>query len=376
MMGRGSVAGAEKCESCKLGAMNFSCFGAFLVAAGACGLAGCMNAGPAVITHGRPLYADAIARTTDQQTLAAIVRMRYGESFGMLAVTSVTANINIRTNAQVQMGVGPDSNFTGNLVPLSGGVAYEENPTISYAPIEGPQYLREYLSPTPLEVVVLAARSARRPSFVLSLLLERVNGLWNPGSAAARAGDERFSRVVALMELLRARGELEWGETTTDDAFALVMLLPGGGSAEMKELISLLQVDVSSGSAGRIVLPLRLSSLEVTRDAIDVSTRSVFDLLQIAAGGVEVRQEDLDAGVAVAVWPHVGPAPLRVRWSASRPARAAVEVPYQGGWYSIDSTDHESKMAFNLIQALLTARTRSSVNDGRAAPVLTVPVSR
>ena len=50
-------------------------------------------------------------------------------------MASVTANVRVATNASINVGIGPEEYFAGNLVPLSGGVAYEENPTISYIPV-------------------------------------------------------------------------------------------------------------------------------------------------------------------------------------------------------------------------------------------------
>lgn len=50
---------------------------------------------------------------------------------GLLAVASVTANVRIQANVGAQFGVGPESNYSGNLVPLRAGALYEENPTIS-----------------------------------------------------------------------------------------------------------------------------------------------------------------------------------------------------------------------------------------------------
>ena len=63
--------------------------------------------------------------------LMSIVRGRYGETYDMLAVTAVAANIRFRATAGVEAGFGPSSSYDGNLVPFSGGVAYEENPTKS-----------------------------------------------------------------------------------------------------------------------------------------------------------------------------------------------------------------------------------------------------
>jgi hypothetical protein len=94
-------------------------------------------------------------RHQQQQVVEMMVRMRYGEPTDLLAVSSVTANLHVQANGVAQFGIGPESNFEGNLVPLGAGITYEENPTISYAPVQGEKYLRELLSPMPIDLTVL-----------------------------------------------------------------------------------------------------------------------------------------------------------------------------------------------------------------------------
>ena len=108
---------------------------------------------------GRADYNEAINKTEDEQMLLSIVKGRYGETFSLLAVNGVAANVRFRTNAGVEAGFGPSENFDGNLVPFSGGLAYEENPTITYAPVQGEQYLRQLMSPIPLDILVLIVRT-------------------------------------------------------------------------------------------------------------------------------------------------------------------------------------------------------------------------
>lgn len=87
--------------------------------------------------------------------LLSMVKSRYGETSSLLAVSGVAANVHFSTNAGVQAGFGSCDNYEGNLVPFTGGVAYEENPTITYAPVQGEQYLRQLLSPIPLDLLIL-----------------------------------------------------------------------------------------------------------------------------------------------------------------------------------------------------------------------------
>jgi hypothetical protein len=53
-----------------------------------------------------------------------------------------------------------------------------------------------------------------------------------------------------------------------------------------------------------------------------------------------------------------------------------VAVEHHGWWYSIDSTDGQSKETFRILEAIVTARIAYTVERRSAMPVLTVPVSR
>lgn len=147
-------------------------------------LTGCNLVGPASLSNGRSVYNEVINRTADEQVLNMIVRIRYEETFGMLDVASVTANVKVRANASANAGIGPDASFQGNLVPLSAGFAYEENPTISYVPHGGTEYIRGLLSPLPLDTLVLFGRVAHDPGQFFRIVVRQVNGLHNtPGAS-------------------------------------------------------------------------------------------------------------------------------------------------------------------------------------------------
>jgi len=122
-------------------------------------VSGCTTVGPTSISMGRADYNKAINKTENEQMLLSIVKGRYGETSTLLAVSGVAANVRFSTNAAVNAGFGPDVNYTGNLVPFSGGLAYEENPTITYAPVHGEQYFRQLMSPIPLTILLLTVRN-------------------------------------------------------------------------------------------------------------------------------------------------------------------------------------------------------------------------
>ena len=179
--------------------------------------------GPGSIVRGRELYNEVISDTNNQQTLELIVRARYGEPSGLLSVASVTANVRTTALANSQFGVGPTANFQGNLVPLSLGLAYEENPTIAYTPVQGERYAKNILSPIGLDMLVLLLSMERPPHELLSVLIRQINGLQNRMYGPQQTGSA-FHDSVGLLARLEDAGQATWTSTSTKDgAFALVI---------------------------------------------------------------------------------------------------------------------------------------------------------
>jgi hypothetical protein len=173
---------------------------------------GCNTVGPASLQSGRIAHNGAIIATTDQQTLDMIVRIRYGEMPGLLSVATVTANVSIRASAGLQAGVGSDSSFAGNLVPISGGVVYEENPTISYVPLEGEKYIRQLLSPLPIDLVLLLSKASMKLGQILIPLVSDINGIHNPTFLLGPKDkpNPHFGRVVHQFEELHQARVLDF----------------------------------------------------------------------------------------------------------------------------------------------------------------------
>jgi hypothetical protein len=222
-------------------------------------LSGCAVVGPRSISHGRADYNEAINRTEDEQLLRSIIKGRYGETSSLLAVSGVAANVRFNTSAGVEVGWGPTSNYDGNLVPFTGGVAYEENPTITYAPVQGEKYLRQLMSPIPLDLLLLSVRSETSGAEVLTLLVNKVNDLRNPDffDGPFTEPDPRFIRFVELTTELTKAGVIdlvrdprkEVSFTVVIDAYAPQY------SKEVVEFLDLLDLSVPAEQSEEIVIP-------------------------------------------------------------------------------------------------------------------------
>ena len=174
---------------------------------------GCALVGPRSISTGRADYNAAINKTEDEQMLMAIVKGRYGETTSLLSVNGVAANVRFTTQAGVNFGFGPESSYSGNLVPFSGSGIYEENPTITYSPVHGERYIRQLLSPIGLDVLLLIMRAVEtHDTSYVSVLVKQINDLRNPNfiTDTSAEPDQRFERFVALNRELNQAGVLYW----------------------------------------------------------------------------------------------------------------------------------------------------------------------
>jgi len=341
-------------------------------------LSGCSVVGPASISRGRSDYNDVINRTDNEQLLMAIVRNRYGETFNTLAVTSVTANVQITTSVGINVGVGPSDYYNGNLVPFSGGFAYEENPTISYVPIEGERYIQQLMSPIPLNFLLLFTRSAKRPALVFKMLVTRANDLWNPvflESSSAKL-DFRFNRFVELTTDLIDAGVFDFVKSPKKNSkFAIIIHDYAPTYTEkVKENLSLLDISMPEDGKTDIVLPVSLSVGQPKWGGIAIVTRSVYDMMEIMSASIEVPEEHAESGLAIR-YPRerLGEEGVRIQHSGKRPKNASVAVKYRKSWFYIDETDQKTKRIFRLIHTLWSVRITETAANTQAVPVLTIP---
>jgi hypothetical protein len=340
---------------------------------------GCAFLGPRALRGSRGAYNDAIVATNSQQVLSMILRIRYGEPTGLLAVSSITTNLQIGASAGAEFGWGEESNYQGNLVPLSAGFAYEENPTISYTPVQGETYMRELLSPLPIDLTVLLVNALRGTPQSLELLVRSINGLRNPdflGDPSVGV-EPRFTRLVELLAELGRQGHTRWVRQPGEPPSFALVVADGASVQRIGELHDLLGFAAPREIDPVVSLPVELGIGRPEAPAIRLETRSLYDLFGIAAASVEVPEKHLESGWAQRL-PPSGPAgrSIRIRRSDRRPKEAIAAVRHHGSWYYVDGTDTASKLTFRILESLISVRIADAVDHEKATPVLTVPVAR
>ena len=406
------------------------------VTVGALLLAGCSTFGPDALQTTRLQYNEVVKRTTEEQLLLNIVRLRYTDTPSSLAVSGIAAQFELARSFQltpffVASGAEVAKSYSAILPQL--GIAGADRPTFSLTPLDDQEFTRKLFTPIPLDGLIYLAKTTWPISTVFRLYLENFNWVSNAETASgptpkSRPVFEDFQRGIRALQALQDRGHVVFSveervepqgsplppaavtardvveaaksgyEYRLDERgtgwvlmkkFTQPVLLvdpEAADSAEMREVAAAFKL-----KAGATRFPITQETLSpfpstypregVT--SIDLETRSLLQALYYVSHGVDVPGEHLGAGIVVVTrdasgqpfdWALVIGDLFRVRsvQGDTRPPNAHVAIPYRGYWFYIDATDHESKSTFSLLMELSRLEL---TGKGGPGPVLTLPLT-
>ena len=337
-------------------------------------LHGCATLGTEALSNGRGTYNAVLNRTEDEQVLSMIVRQRYAETYGLLAVSSITASLKVSASAAANFGIGSAQAYEGNLVPLEIGAVYEESPTISYVPLRGEEFVQRMLAPVTGPQVTLLSHMSTPDVEVLRFLIRRVNGLVNPLYASVLPDDvHAFDRFLAVYVRLRERGRLDVLHHADGSSELLVHGYTAEEAADVDELLRSAGVDARAHDGEPVVVPVGFVVGPPHRDTLDLETPSALEVLDAASWGVDVPEPHLADGIAERTAAVAAEPLLHIRSSRGRPDAATVAVEHHGWWFYIDARDTASKQAFKVLRTLFGLRMDEAAQN-LGAPLLTVPV--
>lgn len=344
-------------------------------------LPACLSSGPAGIERSRGDYNLAVQRTEDEQLLLNVVRLRYRDTPYFLQLSSISATLVREVEAAVSgdlVEAGP-----GGLA-LGGTITVADEPTITYTPLQGNDFVRQMLTPIDLRTLSLLYNSGWAIDRVLRLCAQSLNGLSNAPSASGPTPSraprfDRFLECVRLLRQLQVEGQLHLGQVMGEAGPELrVRILPEGrrsaAATRLRELLGL--------PADRDVFPIVNGTAAGESGTIAVLPRSLMGCLFYASQAVEAPRADrergrvtvtLDAGGDEFDWNELFAGLLQVRSAGRRPAGASVAVRYRDAWFYIADDDLDSKTTFALLNQIFALQ--SGEVESRA-PMLTLPVGR
>lgn len=341
----------------------------------------CSPVGPSRIRTDAPSYANAIRESNKAILFDNIIRLRYADPLSFVELTQVVAGYTLRNSANVGgelEGVfGPD---VLGLLEGGTGFVFEDRPTMTFSPVRGRTFFKEYIVPVDLTRIFSAIMAGWPPSLVLGLLVERINDVSNVVIVGRyrRGGDPEFGLVVDLFSQLIAHNviEIRLRKQKPDSDVVYNVSLAWRGNQDVverkdreaaAELRTLLGLDTKTNEF-EIVFGRRATR----QNEIAIKPRSIFQLLAHISAMIDVPEADIKSGrtFPTIAAPAGLQAPISVRYSSSAPTDVYVAARRGATAFWIDDENFNSKRTMVFILTLLSLVAREGPQEG---PVIAIP---
>ncbi|QPJ63011.1 MAG: hypothetical protein G3M70_14445 [Candidatus Nitronauta litoralis] len=340
---------------------------------------GCAGVGHGRIEGERSNYNVAIQRSNDEQLLLNLVRLRYRDTPFFLEVSSVATQFTYSAGANA--GSRLESGVKG-IFNLGADAAIEERPTVTYAPLQGEDFIHRFLSQVPMQTIVLLARTGWSLERVFRVCFQNLGPLKNAPNASgptpATAPEyEPFLKAAKLVRAINLKNGLQvsLGENGTISGLVLQLNDRGRKLPQTKELLQLLKMPLDSKQIFFTTQPVPDNKPYLRAEA-----RSLIGIMYYLSHSVDTPEADRERGRVTVTrdkdgklfdWDLVTGDLMHVRTSHSKPENAIVAVEYRGEWYFLDDTDLGSKSTFSMLGQLFSLQ---SGNAKALTPTLTLPV--
>lgn len=339
-------------------------------------LPGCASFSREKLEQDQVGYAQALSDSQKSQTLLNIVRIRYGDSPVFLNTTQVISAYQLQRNLSGAVQVFPGAGIS-NFLTGSGAIQLQQTPTFTFQPVTGESLAQSVIRPlSPTELLPLSL-SGLPIDVLFRLAVQSVNGLQNSDMLASlnqyRSGSTAFFqlllnlRQLQMAQLLGVR--LEPGAQPQNPKGKLdgrlILTIADSPNPQLHALVvqtrGMLGMPANSGEAEVVYGRAPLEPGQIA-----ILTRPILGALQQVASEVQAPQADIRSGLTVTTIndTEVLHRPtIVIRSSAQRQPDVYAQVQYRDRWYWIASNDFDSKLAFSVLQMLLTlAETSPTAN--------------
>ena len=342
-------------------------------------LSACSSVGPQTIPRDRFDYNTAIADSWKEQTLLNIVKLRYADMPLFIEVASIVSGYTLESTVNLNAIHNGGSSIAGNdIFSLGGSGKFSDRPTITYVPITGKNFNKNFMTPIPPKAIMFLMQSGWAADLILPLTTSSINGLQSKMAAGAnqREGSQDYYRVVGLLRDIQKSGAVgmrllknKSGQDSTilffyDKKITLEI------KNKFKELNTLLGL-----KAGTREIRVSYGSVAKDKQEIAMLTNSLLQIMITLATQIDVPEEHINSGRTVAAlemkdkngknWKI-----LNIQHSLERPEYAFTAVKYRDYWFWIDDRDFKSKRAFAFLMVIFSL-TETGGTEG--LPLVTIP---
>ncbi len=352
-------------------------------------VSGC-SLGPKSLKGNRIDYNISIQKSNNEDLLVNIVRASYFEPLFFLQVGTISSSFSygatVGASGTLYERTPPG---TLNSMGASLGASFSEVPTITYAPLQGQQAIKQLLAEIPLDRFLLMTRSGWNIASLLWTITQQVGPLHNYSihwkqDNPLLASYNRFLDLSETWADMQDRGEFELPGLDKDalgrTLLPVHLVYRSAQEADRVDRLLGVQTRKSPMPDGRVRVKINLADRcdPGVPDCVPIKLRSFFGVLyDISQVGGKDSQRSIP-------WAREIPDELKkrkgihrglitVRTSSFAPSEAYAAVNYRNAWHYIADDDFRSKAYFTLIGTIFSLQ---SAEVPLAQPFLTIPTAR
>jgi hypothetical protein len=294
-------------------------------------------------------------------------------------VASVVSGYTVEGSINLGGTVSSPEAVQGDFFSLGTTGKYTDRPTITYAPITGQQFNKNFMTPIPPRAILFLMQSGWSVDMVFSITVESVNGLRSRVAAGTnqRLGDPEFYRVIALMRKIQKSGAVgmriikEKDKKETTVLFFHQENITPEIKAALREVSRLLGLE-----PGAKEVQVTYGLIPGSDREIAMLTRSILQILVALATQIDVPTQHVAEGQTVPSLVQIDNDVekigqlIKVHSGPKKPKKAFTAVQYEDHWFWIDKRDFKSKRTFAFLMILFSL-TETGGKEG--LPLVTIP---
>lgn len=336
----------------------------------------CTHIGPETVRRDRFDYNTAISDSWKEQTLLNIVKLRYADMPLFVEVASIVSGYTIESTVNLGSSLVERGN---NIFSLGGSGKYTDRPTITYSPITGEKFNKNFMTPIPPAAIFFLLQSGWSAEVIFPLTVDSVSGIRSQISAGAnqRVSDKRFAEVVRLIRLLQKSGKVGMQIKSAPDKKDKTVIFfyrddsPPEVQSALAQFFKLLNLDPTAQE-----FKISYGMLSKNTDEISMLTRSMLQIMVELASQIDVPMEHIKDGITIPSLINASNNEsaisrlINVHYSSEKPDNAFVSVKYHDYWFYIDDRDFKSKRTFAILMIMFSL-TETGAKQGM--PLITIP---
>ena len=339
-------------------------------------LTGCARIGPDLIQASGNDYNIAIQRTIDEQLLLNLIRLKYHDTPFFLEVNSVSSQFKLNTEASVSSTFKKQE--TPESVGLSGKLNFTEQPTVTYLPLHGNDFIQRLLKPISVDTILLLANSGWSIERILRLIVDDINGISNAPNAGGPTPTvvpkfKEFQSIAKLFRELQTESDINFVYDKNGKATLVI------NNDDNK--VGLLREKMKLDTKKNYELKNGKGFINKSNSSIILSTRSFLGVMYYLSHSIDVPDKDKNSGKVTITYDELGD---EFNWSeltrdlfkiksAPNNANVAISTNYRDTLFYIDDSDLNSKTTFSLLMQLFLLQSGKSES---IAPLLPLPIGQ